>query len=91
VRKADTGARQDEQAADPQRRGRRAFGLLIQLGPTDEYPQGEQKQRGGAETDERRQQQRVPDLRGLRPIDPACLIGTRAQLVGQTDTDDRSD
>ena len=43
------------------------------------------------EADQRRQQQRVADLGGLRPVDAAGAVAAVHQRVGDADADDRAD
>ena len=52
----------------------------------------DQEQQGRAdESDERRQQQRLADVDGLRPVDAARAGLRRHHLVGDPDADDRAD
>ena len=90
VREADAGARQDQDAADPPGRWRAPFGSRKRGVPGDELERQEQQARS-TEPDERREQQRVADLRRLRPVDAAGASRHGHQLIGEADADDRAD
>ncbi len=90
---ADTGAGEDQQAADPERRRLVALRRLIELGrlaPAPSAPAAAAPRRmkpisGESSSD-------LPTFGGLAPIDAAGGAAGRChQVVGQADADDRAD
>ena len=87
----DAGAGGDQQAADPGRRRLVALRLGVEFRVLDQDLQRQEQQGGGAEAEQRREQQRPADLDRLRPVDAGGLVVGEKELVGETDADDRAD
>ena len=91
VGKRHAGAGHDQHAANPPRWRRVAFRRLVQRTILDEGAQGQQQQRGKTKADQRREQQRITDLGGLRPVHAAGAIAAMHQGIGHADANDRTD
>ena len=80
-------AGQDQQAADPEGRGRLALGRLVEVVPPHDDLEGQEQAGRGDEADDRREQQRLEDVDGLPPIDAGGAVAPAHELVGEADAE----
>ena len=84
-------ARGDERAPDPPGGRLIALRLAIEGRVADHKFQHQQQQRGSEKTEQRREQERVADLRRLAPVDARSAVLPVHQRVRDADPDDRTD
>ena len=91
VRKADSGACQQQQGADGPWRRLVTFGCFVEGGVLDKPLGNQHEERRRKKTDQRRNQQHFEDFAGLCPVHAGGAAAHIEQLVGDAHADNGSD
>ena len=90
VREADPAAGRQQDPAHPARGSVPLVGRVIEPRLADQPLHRQEQARRGNEAEDRRDQEREPDLPGLGPVH-ALDVAPREQAIGQPDPQDRAD